>query len=161
MNRSLLLLLLLLLLALAAGSYLIFAGGPPVDPGPGIEPEAEVETSGPDTLQGGGAGDRVLGLSGEAREAVVDTGAAYADEPAAYRAALCGVRGRLIWAGSRKPISGVEIKIAELWMDAFVPKLDAILGMEDAPSPVVFKGATRTDRAGEFVIRGVHSRAVM
>ncbi len=94
------------------------------------------------------------------RAAVVTEGAA-ASEPEAYRKALSGLRGRLVWNAGRRPIPGVRVRIAELWLDALSPQLDEIARLETVRSPVLFRAEATTDAEGYFQLQGLHSRATL
>ena len=155
-------LLLLLFLGLATGVTYVWWGAGSMDvPSPGgadpkmVEPGSR-ERAGdgvtpPGEVQGGGAERQVIDDS-------VDGGD---QEPPAYRRALSGLRGRLVWASTGEPITNLEVGVGEMWLDAFVPKVEDIAGLAKMRSPVVFRATTRSDADGVFLLKGVHSRAML
>ena len=66
---------------------------------------AEGEITAPDLGDTGPSG-------ASAREAIAKA-AAFADEPASYRNALGGLRGRLVWEAGGEPVAGVEVRAIE------------------------------------------------
>jgi hypothetical protein len=156
MNRGLLLS--LLLLALVVGAF-VFIRSDDTTVTPGVnEGNGGTETTNPEDLRTGRDGP---GDTNPERVRVDDSVEGGIGEPMAYRRALSGLRGRLIWAGSREPIAGVEVKLIEAWLDAVVPTLNDLVGAEKMRSPVVFRGKTRTDEDGVFELHGVHGRSMM
>lgn len=154
MNRVLLLALAALL---AVAAWLVFAPGDPrLQHAPPTQGEGT--TPGAGDLQGEDPG---TAAPTNGRQRLSGDSPGGQGEPEAYRRALSGIHGRLVWRSSRQPIAGVEIKLGEAWLDAIVPRFEDVAGMAEMRSPVLFRASARTDEDGVFQLRGVHSRALL
>lgn len=147
----------LLVLAIAAGLWLFQGFGPAVNIGetPGIELTEEErggelmrDPSEPRTVVASSVGERKV-------EEIETFG-----ESASYRAALGGLRGRVVREKGMTPIAGIEVIAIELRVDLVLPTIEQALELLDAPNPLSFRVRTRTDAEGRFVLEGVHPRAI-
>ena len=160
MNRYALLLILVLGLAIGVGFVIS---------GFGTANLSSTDLTNPDLSKTGGKEIGSSGFSAKSsdttgspkREVFDDSVRGGAGEPAAYQKALSGLRGRLVWASSGEPISGVEVKLGEAWLDAVVPKVEDIAGLAEMRSPLVFRASGRSNENGVFLLKGVHSRAIL
>lgn len=160
MNRYLLVI--ILVLGIAAGAVFFLVSSPVTDlPSTGLTDSGSPEATNPERSGGDSAAPQEVGSLESKRQVFDDSVAGGAGEPAAYRRALSGLRGRLVWAGSGEPISGVEVKLGEAWLDAIVPKVEDIAGMAEIRAPVVFRASARSDSDGVFLLQGAHSRALL
>lgn len=160
MNRSFLLLILFLGLAAGVGLGLYGVGTTDLPSPDLVDPEQSDRRSEERTSKGAPATE-LAETDGPRRQVIDDSVDGGDGEPAAYRRALSGLRGRLVWASTGEPISGVEVKIGEAWLDAVVPKMEDIAGLSEMRSPVVFRSSTRSGEDGVFLLKGVHSRAML
>lgn len=81
-------------------------------------------------------------------------------ESASYRAALGGLRGRIVHEKDKEPIAGIEVIGIELRIDVVTPTIEQAFEFAAAPSPVKFRVRAKTDADGKFVLRGLHPRSL-
>ena len=147
----------ILFFALVAWLVVSWWGAPVAPPGGrSAGPHATEHSAQPMAATGANPRDQTAGRVTAEPSAAVTEG----DEPPSYRNALGGLRGRLVWRGSRAPVVDTEVAVVEVWLDSFAGGLNDYHGSETR-EPALFRARTRTDLDGRFVLPGLHSRATL
>ena len=67
----------------------------------------------------------------------------------------------MVWKATGEPIVDLEVDAIEIWLDSIVRSLQSISARAPEREPLRFKGKTHTDDEGRFLIKGLHSRAII